>query len=214
MRAGSRNIWVGVVPGLWPGPDLACEALIVSIVVSTNSLIVEELVLSAEVLEEFELEVRKAEVKRIVFTSFLAYYSEVCAVQRTNLDDVLVFVVVLSGCSEASYRVCNHETCLYARPLDIVPVGQWWCQIEKLMRWNDHLSAAVTTEESAICSSIHEIRGIFFTNIVNLHLKLLSIDWQIWGSLLLSTQLIQVLIFDYYNLLDEVDDLSKLLLWS
>ena len=62
MSAVCRNIWFRVIQAFRRLPDLALEVLVVAIVVSTDGLVVEELVSSSEVLEEFELEVRKAKI--------------------------------------------------------------------------------------------------------------------------------------------------------
>ena len=62
MSAVSLNSWIRVIKSFGCLPDLSFEALVIAIVVSTDGLVVEELVSSSEVLEEFELEVRKAKI--------------------------------------------------------------------------------------------------------------------------------------------------------
>ena len=94
-----------------------------------DSLIVEELIRSSEGLEEFKIETRKAKIKWIVVI-FLAHNSKVCAVQSTNLDEELVFVVVLIASSEASDRIGKHETCLDAHPVYFIPILKAFRQIK------------------------------------------------------------------------------------
>ena len=60
MSAVSRNFCIIAIVCLWCLPDLTLEAFVVSIVVSADSLVVEELISSSEVLEEFKIETRKA----------------------------------------------------------------------------------------------------------------------------------------------------------
>ena len=60
MGAVSRNFCIIAIVCLWRLPDLTLEAFVVSIVVSADSLVVEELISSSEVLEEFKIETRKA----------------------------------------------------------------------------------------------------------------------------------------------------------
>ena len=169
MSAVSLNSWIRVIKSLRCLPDLSFEALVISIVVSTDCLVVEELVSSSEVLEEFELEVRKAKIKWITFI-FLAYYSEVCAIQSTDLDEVLVFVVVLILSSEASNWICKHETCLYAHPFNIIPVRLFSGLLENPIGWNSHLNLGITAREVALSASVDEICGILLANVVDLHL--------------------------------------------
>ena len=207
MSAVSLNSWIRVIKSLRCLPDLSFKALVIAIVVSTDGLVVEELVSSSEVLEEFELEVRKAKIKWITFI-FLAYYSEVCAIQSTDLDEVLVFVVVLILSSEASNWICKHETCLYAHPFYIIPVRKGAWQFEEPVSWNSHLCYAVFTKESGIETSVNIISSIFLSNIHYLHLELFCINFQFLGSILLPTQLVEVLILDYYNLFDEFANLD------
>ena len=208
MSAVCRNIWFRVIQALRRLPDPALEVLIIAIVVSTDGLVVEELVSPSEILEEFELELRKLAKIKCFIPIFLAYNSKVCAVQSSNLDDGLFVVVVLIACSEASNWICKHETCLYAHPFYIIPVRKGAWQFEEPVSWNSHLCYAVFTNESGIETSVNIILSIFRTNIHYLHLKLICINFQFLGSILLPTQLVEVLILDYYNLFDEFTNLD------
>ena len=96
---------------------------------SADSLVVEELISSSEVLEEFKIETRKAKIKWALVI-FLAYNSKVCVIQSADLDEELVFMVVLIASSEASDRICNHETCLYAHPSYFTIIWKVFVQIE------------------------------------------------------------------------------------
>ena len=189
MSAVCLSSWIRVIKSSRCLPDLSFEAFVIAIVVSTDCLVVEELVSSREGLEVFELEVRKAKIKWITFI-FLAYYSEVCAIQSTDLDEVLVFVVVLILSSEASNWICKHETCLYAHPFYIIPVRKGGLQFEKPVSWNSHLCFAVFTVESGIDTSINIISSIFRSNKHYLHLKLFCNNFQFLSSILLPTQLV------------------------
>ena len=142
---------------------------------SADGLVVEELICSSEVLEEFKIETRKAKIKWFLLI-FLAYNSKVCVIQSADLDEELVFMVVLIASSKASDGICNHETRLYAHPIYFTIIWKFFGQFPKLVSWNSHFSFGIGTSETTISSSVHEIIGIILTNIVYLHLKLFRID--------------------------------------
>ena len=131
-----------------------------------DGLVVEELVHASELLEEFEFKVRKLKGAN----AFLIHQSVVQVVYGTDLNEVLVLMVILIGCGEASNRVCKHETCLYAHPFNIIPVRLFSGLLENPIGWNSHLNLGITAREVALSASVDEICGILLANVVDLHL--------------------------------------------
>ena len=77
MSAVALKLWSRVIQSLWSLPGLVHEVLSCTIEVSTDCLVVEELVLSSEFLVELKLEDRKAKFD-IIFS--FANYSKILAV--------------------------------------------------------------------------------------------------------------------------------------